>query len=481
MAKLMRGVNDLATVNPELAKQWHPTKNGDLKPTDVTSGSKRKVWWLYPYDDERTGKHFDFEWEATIGSRNKDIGCPFLSNRSVWQGFNDLATINPELAKQWHPYKNGNLKPTDVTANNARKVWWLLPYDDEKTCKHFDFEWEAVIYDRNNGIKCPFFNGASVWQGFNDLATVNPDLAKEWHPTKNGNLKPTDITANNARKVWWLLPYDDPKTGKHFDFEWEARVLNRSNGNGCPYLNGTYIWQGFNDLATVNPELASQWHPTKNGNLKPENVSYGSKRKVWWLLPYDNPKTKEHFDFEWKADINSRNKGRGCPYINVSKTEQLIYYFMKIENIIFDTEKTFKNCKDKNLLPFDVYLSNENIIIECDGMQHFKAIDYFGGKESFKIRKFHDNIKNKFCRDNNIAILRIPYIYDPVVDKQKIESLVIEFIKTKMVSQEILDFYSQYKSNNYVECALELNNKIQIYKKEKQNYDLCNVRYSWML
>jgi len=47
---------------PELAKEWHPTKNGDLKPTDVTKGYDKKAWWLFPYDDLRTGKHFDFEW-----------------------------------------------------------------------------------------------------------------------------------------------------------------------------------------------------------------------------------------------------------------------------------------------------------------------------------------------------------------------------------------------------------------------------------
>lgn len=69
------------------------------------------------------------------------------------------------------------------------------------------------------------------------LAETNPELAKEWHPTKNGALKPTDVTADSNRKVWWLLPYDDPKTGKHFDFEWEATINHRNNGAGCPFLS----------------------------------------------------------------------------------------------------------------------------------------------------------------------------------------------------------------------------------------------------
>ena len=79
MAKLERGVNDLATLYPELAKEWHPTKNGNLKPCDVTKGKVKKVWWLLPYDDPRTGKHFNFEWEATIGDRINGTGCPYLA------------------------------------------------------------------------------------------------------------------------------------------------------------------------------------------------------------------------------------------------------------------------------------------------------------------------------------------------------------------------------------------------------------------
>ena len=73
MAKLERGVNDLATLYPELAKEWHPTKNGVLTPNNIACGSNKKVWWLLLYDDPETGKHFDFEWEASIGNRIKSI------------------------------------------------------------------------------------------------------------------------------------------------------------------------------------------------------------------------------------------------------------------------------------------------------------------------------------------------------------------------------------------------------------------------
>lgn len=218
----------------------------------------------------------------------------------MWKGFNDLQTVNPELAKLWHPTKNGNLKPTDVTICPGQKIWLLLPYDDIKTGKHFDFEWKTLISSRNiNNYRCPYLSGQAIWPGFNDLETTNPELAKQWHPTKNGDLKPADVTAGSGKRVWWLLPYDDIKTGKHFDFEWQAVICNRNkNTGGCPYLSGKMIYQGFNDLQTTNPELAKQWHPTKNGDLKPTNVMANSNKIVWWMYQYNNLNDGTHFNFE---------------------------------------------------------------------------------------------------------------------------------------------------------------------------------------
>ena len=257
------------------------------------------------------------------------------------------------------------------------------------------------------------------------------------------------VALNSHLKVWWFLPYDDPKTGKHFDFEWQATVDKRRNGSGCPYISNNKVWKGFNDLETTNPELAKEWHPTKNGDLKPSMVTAGSELKVWWLLPYDDPKTGKHFDFEWQAIIYSR-KNSSCPYLKSSKTEVLLYEIMKKEKIAFTPEKTFENCKHKNLLPFDLFLDKHNIIIELDGIQHFESNDFFGGDESFKETNLRDNIKNDFCRENNICLLRIPYIYDPVVDKEKIAKMVLTFIKNKKIPKEIQKFYSQFEFSNYI-------------------------------
>ena len=113
-----------------------------------------------------------------------------------------------------------------------------MPYDDPVTGEHFDFEWKAAIASRTSGAGCPFLSSRAVWPGFNDLATVNPELAAQWHHDKNGNLTPKDVSAYCNKIVWWEYHYDDPITGKHYVFEWKARVADRVNGSGCPFLSG---------------------------------------------------------------------------------------------------------------------------------------------------------------------------------------------------------------------------------------------------
>ena len=294
--------------HPIAAKMWHPTKNADYDIEDITFGSEKMVWWFYPYDDPKTGKHFGFEWKQQVCSLVKTEICPFLQNKRLWKGYNDLETLYPKIAAEWHPTKNGKLLPSDVFGKAGKKVWWYLPYDDPKTGKHFDFEWEASISSRsNNNNGCPYLSNQKIWTGYNDLKTINPKLASEWHPTKNGNLTPEEVGVGYKKKVWWQLHYDDHKTDKHYDFEWKVSVYSRHYfGTGCPYLDGKLVKKGFNDLESLQPEIANEWHPTKNRKLKPDMVPLCCAKKVWWLC---------EFGHEWRTEVYNRSRiGLGCPY-----------------------------------------------------------------------------------------------------------------------------------------------------------------------
>ena len=106
---------------------------------------------------------------------------------------------------------------------------------------------------------------------------------------------------------------------------------------------------------------------------------------------------------------NFKNGGNRCPRCKSSKGEKEITVILNNENIKYETQKTFKDCKDKKILPFDFYLPDYNLIIEYDGEQHFDIKHSFDGEKGFGETILHDAIKNSYCEDNNINILRIPF------------------------------------------------------------------------
>lgn len=298
------GLNDLKSKAPELALQWHPTLNGDLKPTDVTYGSGKSVWWLLPYDDPKTGKHFDFVWDAKIYKRYAGEGCPYLSGKRIWIGYNDFGSASKELSLQWHPTLNGDKTPQNTFAKSNEPVWWIFDYDDPFTGKHFTFVWDASPAERLNSPGIPFLSGQRIWPGFNDLKTRNRKLAEQWNYEKNDDLLPENFMPNSKEEVWWIYPYDDPVTGKHFDFEWTAKITDRNNDGGVPFLTQGRVWVGFNDLVTRQPEIAKEWHPTRNRNHKPEDFTEKSNKKVWWLCPICGR--------SYMAYISHRTEGQQC-------------------------------------------------------------------------------------------------------------------------------------------------------------------------
>ena len=267
--------------DPELAAQWHPTRNGALTPEQVTAGSHKKVWWRC------TAGH---EWQAEIKSRASGTGCPYCTNRTLLQNKNDLATTHPILAAQWHTERNGDLTPADVIAGSKRRVWWQ--------CEKGHIWRTPVALRTARGTGCPVCAGKKVCPGENDLATVFPNLAAQWDLEMNGAITPADVTAYSNRRAWWRCD-----CGHSFAAGISSRTYKSS---GCPYCRGKKPLAGFNDLATVEPDVAAQWHPTLNGTLTPEQVTVGSHKKVWWQCADGHV---------WKAVVFSRaGKSKcGCP------------------------------------------------------------------------------------------------------------------------------------------------------------------------
>ena len=283
-------------------------------------------------------------------------------------GINDLAAVNPELAQEWDYSHNDGMTPQSVTLGSSKKVWWI------GKCGH---EWKASISNRVKGRGCPYCSGKRVLKGFNDLATVNPNLSQEWDYEKNPELTPELIYAHSSKKVWWICPKGH---------SYSMKVAHRMEGHSCPFCAGERPIAGENDLATTHPDIAKEWHPTKNGNLKPTAVMKYTNKKVWWLGKCGH---------EWEALIVSRTVGKmGCPICNPVGTsfpeQALLFYILKV---FPDAKHRYKKAR----IEFDIYLEKMNIAIEYDGVYYHQ-----GKKKLIK-----DNSKDEFCFRNGIQLIRI--------------------------------------------------------------------------
>lgn len=282
------GVNDLATLHPELLQEWDYEKNAQA-PERYLAASNKKVGWIC----NDCGHH----WYASIISRTaKNTGCPACmrgqrgktKTRNALTKNGSLSARYPELAAEWDFDKNTPLTPNDVHSNSRKNVFWV------GKCGH---KWRATIQNRVAGNGCPICAGKTVLAGFNDLASKFPEISFQWHPSLNGDLLPDRITAHSGKKVWWICP-ECAET-------YCASVYSRTSlQTGCPVCANKIVVAGKNDLATTHPNIAAEWNYEKNGALKPNDLVAGANRQVWWVC------SKGH---EWKASVIDRRSGRGCP------------------------------------------------------------------------------------------------------------------------------------------------------------------------
>ena len=223
------------------------------------------------------------------------------------------------------------------------------------------------------------------------LQALFPDIAKEWHPTKNGSLTPSQVTAHSAKKVWWLYPYDDIKTGKHFDFEWEMAIDNRtSQGCGCPYLSGRCVWPGYNDLKSQRPDLMPEWDFGTN-TIDPETVVLQSNKPANWICPKGHHYTKA---------IYLRVLGQGCKTCSrglaTSFPEQCFFFYTK--KVFPDAVNSYKAIFD-NQMELDIFIPSINTGIEYDG------IFWHDKKDSDVLAR--EEKKYKICKEHHIRLFRI--------------------------------------------------------------------------
>lgn len=302
------------------------------------------------------------------------------------RGKNDLATVRPDLAREWHPTKNGALRPEDVCARGSYHAWWQV--EVERYGRRFVLEWQAVVSNRTGGAGCPYTSvpPKRILAGFNDLASTHPQLAALWHPQKNGALRPDQVFANAQRKYWWCHTME--KDGKSFLHEWQATPSSVHPGS-CPVCHGSKCLPGYNDLATEASELLEEWDWERNGDQDPRRITSGSNRKVHWIC--------RACGHRWSATVNNRTSGSGCPRCafryGTSFPEQALYFYLR---------QAFPDCVNRDMtvldgLELDLYIPSIQTAVEYNG----------AWAHSFPERKKADRRKARLCREKGILLIRI--------------------------------------------------------------------------
>jgi hypothetical protein len=297
---IVAGFNDLATTHHHVAELWDYEKNYPLTPQQISYGNSDKHYWKC--------KNCGESWLAVTHSMTRPSATPYCekcakeyaaSNRrkNYVSSGNSIQDTHPHIARQWHPTENGSLTPSDISIGYGKPIVWIcidcgasfksIPYVVKKkkqmTCKSCsERRGHAELREKRLPTNC--------------LAVKNEKISRQWHPTKNGSLTPSDVTYGEDRMVWWLCP--------ECGYDWQATISSRSiNGNGCPCCSNVVFVKGKNDLHSKYPHLAEQWDYDKNTML-PSEVRPRTSDSYWWICPICGD--------SWEARVGNRLKGHNC-------------------------------------------------------------------------------------------------------------------------------------------------------------------------
>lgn len=306
---------------PNLSKEWHSTKNGNITPFDISFSSHKKIHWKC-----RTCGH---EWITVARNRplTKTGLCPKCSKSRTYNN-NTLAIKNPKLAKEWDFSKNNGLTPNDIAPNSAKRVSWVCPHGHR---------WESVIASRNSGRGCPYCLNRKIDKN-NCLSAKNPEIAKEWHPTKNGKLTPEQFAPLSGVKVWWLCP--------RCLWSWAEKISVRHT-NGCPRCNKIILKSGRTCDSIIEAYL---YLMLKN---KKEKFIYGGryggilgKRRYDFYLPNENlyieitsyknkwKHWKNYYkNISYKRSVVTKKMHAKFKFIQMDVTKEIIKYVRKHSRI----------------------------------------------------------------------------------------------------------------------------------------------------
>jgi len=292
---------------------------------------------------------------------------------------NSMLKVNPHLFIEWDFENNQDLDIWKVTKGSDKYVNWV--------CKKCKSNYNTRIQLRDRGQGCPYCRGFKV-NHTNSLGDTRKDLLALWNFELNLDISPYSVTCGLAKKVWW-------KCEKCKD-TYPMAINKKAHGRGCSICAGYYVTKS-NSFGGKYPELAKEWHPTKNGELTPYDVSYGSGKKVWWKCRHCESDYQLTVDKKTSKDYNPSS----CSICSNGSSfgERLMFEILRHHNIHFLKEKTFNWSNNKR---YDFYLPEHKTIIEIHGTQHYNGSFSRIGGRTLEQEISNDILKESLAKSNGI-------------------------------------------------------------------------------
>ncbi len=309
------------------------------------------------------------EWNVMPSSILNGNGCPKCANnikKTHEQYINELIDINP------------NVEPLEEYINFNTPIL--------HKCKLHYIKWRISPAGTLKGNGCP-----KCWrerQGMSAMKT-NQQYIEELSKI-NPNIVSLEEYNGSTTPILHRCLLDE--------YEWHTTPQSTLQGSSCPKCAGNIKRtheQYTEDVIAVNPDI------------EVIGIYVNSKTPI-------EHRCKVHNCIYTTTPENVLLGHGTCPYCKETLGERNVRQWLEQNNIEYVYQHKFDDCKDTYVLPFDFFLPNFNKLIEYDGKQHFEPVDFANkgiewAKEKFELTKHHDNIKNEYCKNNGISLLRIPY------------------------------------------------------------------------
>lgn len=434
------GETDLGTTHPHLIARWSPKNT--INVATVKAGSDKKALWVCEEGHEITRR------------------ISLMAIRFRCEVCESFGFLRPEKSKLWHPTKNLNLTPYDVILKSAKIVWWKC---DE------GHEWQARVFSQNIS-SCPACSGFKLIPGAVDINTLRPWVIPYWSDRNEQDL--TTIHPENKGQYYWNCQFRS--------HAWKGRIFDEPTGgyNPCKVCRNKTILPGFNDLVTLFPQLALEWHDVKNTKNITEISPFGI-HKIWWKCD------KGH---EWVCRLSDRTsrKATGCPTCsagsNQSSDEKEIseYICGLLGEAEVETQVRYVLSKRE----LDIYLPNHQVAIEYNGI-------YWHSEAARKTRKYHYE-KWLACKEKGITLIQIwedQWLQNPELVKHVISQSLVkqptiaEKYITELSNIESSAFLSLYSFNPKYSGSIKLGLKVvssnelivvMVLKKQGEDFHVVN-------